>query len=109
MTQPPINAIDPSMTLTKQYIVDKLNSSLNEHPKKEYFGIIETLLEIMKRTLESGEDILVSGFGKFQVREKKQRKGRNPTTGEVMMLPARKVVTFKCSEKLREMVNSRYL
>jgi integration host factor subunit alpha len=67
--------------------------------------IVETLLEIIKSTLESGEDVLVSGFGKFSVNEKKARKGRNPSTGEDMMLAPRKVVTFKCSGKLRERIN----
>ncbi|MCJ7541726.1 MAG: integration host factor subunit alpha [Desulfobacterales bacterium] len=57
--------------------------------------IVETLLEIIKRTLASGEDVLVSGFGRFSVKEKKERKGRNPATGDDMMLEPRKVVTFK--------------
>jgi integration host factor subunit alpha len=68
--------------------------------------IVETLLEIIKSTLESGEDVLVSGFGKFSVIEKKARRGRNPATGEDMMLAPRKVITFKCSGKLREKINA---
>jgi integration host factor subunit alpha len=67
--------------------------------------IVETLLEIIKSTLESGEDVLISGFGKFSVNEKKARRGRNPSTGEDMMLAPRKVVTFKCSGKLRDKIN----
>ncbi|MBW2608445.1 MAG: integration host factor subunit alpha [Deltaproteobacteria bacterium] len=67
--------------------------------------MVKTLLEIIKGTLKSGEDVLVSGFGKFSVKEKNERKGRNPATGEDMMLAPRKVVTFKCSGKLRESVN----
>jgi integration host factor subunit alpha len=67
--------------------------------------MIETLLEIMKRTLESGEDVLVSGFGKFCVKEKHERRGRNPATGEDMMLEPRRVVTFTCSRKLRGKIN----
>jgi len=59
----------------------------------------------MKSTLESGEDVLVSGFGQFCVNEKRQRRGRNPSTGEDLMLDARKVVAFKCSGRLRERVN----
>jgi integration host factor subunit alpha len=55
----------------------------------------------------AGEDVLVCGFGKFCVKEKAERKGRNPATGEDAILPARRVVTFKCSGKLREKVNSR--
>ncbi|MEE8430551.1 MAG: integration host factor subunit alpha [Candidatus Desulfatibia sp.] len=66
---------------------------------------VEILLEIIKKTLESGEDILISGFGKFCVKEKAERRGRNPATGGDMMLPPRKVVTFKCSGKLRDKVN----
>ncbi len=66
--------------------------------------MIETLLEILKRTLESGEDVLVSGFGKFCVKEKRERRGRNPSTGEDMMMEPRRVVTFKCSGKLRDKI-----
>ena len=74
-------------------------------PKNQSVEITETLLEIIKATLESGEDVLVSGFGKFCVKDKSARKGRNPATGEDAILPARRVVTFKCSGKLREKVN----
>jgi integration host factor subunit alpha len=63
------------------------------------------LIEIIKRSLESGEDVLVSGFGKFKVREKKARKGRNPATGEGVILDPRRVVTFHCSGKLRKKIN----
>ena len=65
----------------------------------------ETLLELMKSSLASGEDVLISGFGKFCVKQKEERKGRNPATGEDLILESRKVVTFKCSGKLRERVN----
>ena len=68
---------------------------------------LEILLEIIKRTLESGEDVLVSGFGKFCVKEKQERRGRNPSTGEDMMLAPRKTVTFKCSGKLRDKINGK--
>ena len=67
--------------------------------------IVETLFEIIKRTLESSEDVLVSGFGKFCVMEKKERKSRSPSTGEDVMLEHRKVVTFKGSGKLRDRIN----
>ena len=67
--------------------------------------ITETLLEIIKRTLACGEDVLVSGFGKFCVNEKAQRRGRNPATGESMMLRPRRIVTFKCSGKLKRKLN----
>ena len=67
--------------------------------------IVETLLEIIKSTLASGEDVLISGFGKFNVVDKKERRGRNPATDEDMILPARRVITFKCSGRLRNSVN----
>ena len=94
------------MTLTKAQIVEKISSS-TELPRNKSVDTVETLLEIIKRTLESGEDVLVSGFGKFCVKKKSERKGRNPATGGVMMLAPRKVVTFKCSGKLRERVNGK--
>jgi integration host factor subunit alpha len=76
-------------------------------PKNQSVEIVESLLELMKSTLESGEDVLVSGFGKFCVNDKKERKGRNPATGEDAILRARRVVTFKCSGKLRDRVNGK--
>ena len=68
---------------------------------------VEAIIDLMKSALASGDDVLVSGFGKFSVNEKDSRKGRNPATGEDMMLPGRKVVTFKCSGKLRDQMNKR--
>jgi integration host factor subunit alpha len=94
------------MTLSKQNIVEQLQSELG-FLKKQSIEIIETLLEIIKSSLESGEDVLVSGFGKFCVKEKAERRGRNPATGEDAILPARRVVTFKCSGKLRDKVNGK--
>jgi integration host factor subunit alpha len=93
------------MTLTKAQMVETIQNQTG-FLKNRSLEIVETLLEIIKRTLASGEDVLASGFGKFCVKEKKERKGRNPATGDAMMLEPRKVVTFKCSGKLREMVNS---
>ena len=92
------------MTLTKIQIVESIHNQTG-FPKNRSSEIVETLLEIIKRTLSSGEDVLVSGFGKFCIKEKKERKGRNPSTGEDMMLAPRKVVTFKCSGKLRDRIN----
>ncbi len=91
-------------TLTKAHIVEKLFAK-NIFTKGESAHIIETLFELMKQSLEEGEDVLISGFGKFLVREKHQRRGRNPQTGEPMALPGRRVVTFKCSGVLREKIN----
>jgi len=64
--------------------------------------VIETLIGLITTKLAAGEDVLISGFGKFCVKEKKERRGRNPATGEDMMLEARKEVTFKCSGQLRD-------
>jgi integration host factor subunit alpha len=92
------------MTLTKIQIVESVQNQTG-FPKNKSSEIVETLLEIIKRTLASGDDVLVSGFGKFCVHEKKERKGRNPATGDAMMLAPRKVVTFKCSGTLRGRIN----
>ena len=92
------------MALTKNEVVEKIQSGLG-FPKNQSVQIVETLLEMIKSTLASGDDVLVSGFGKFCVKEKAERKGRNPATDEDLMLPARRVVTFKCSGKLRDKVN----
>jgi integration host factor subunit alpha len=92
------------MPLTKANIVQAL-AEQNGYPKDQSFEMIETLLEIIKRTLESGEDVLISRFGKFCVNEKHGRRGRNPATGKDMMLEPRKVVTFRCSRQLRDKIN----
>jgi integration host factor subunit alpha len=75
--------------------------------KKESEQRVETLLEIIKKSLESGEDVLVSGFGKFCVRNKKERKGRNPATGADLLLSKRRVITFRCSSVLRDRMNGK--
>ena len=67
--------------------------------------MVEILIDMMKATLASGEDVLITGFGKFNVKDKKKRRGRNPATDEDIVLRARKVVTFKCSGKLRNRIN----
>ena len=92
------------MTLTKDHLIDAISKE-NGFQKKRSIKVVETLLEIIKSKLASGEDVLVSGFGKFCVREKHERKGRNPATGKDMKLEARRVVTFKCSGKLRQKIN----
>ena len=94
------------MSLTKAQIIDEI-STRNGFTKKKSIETVKTLLEIIKSNLESGEDVLISGFGKFCVKEKKERKGRNPATGEDLMLAPRKVVTFKGSGKLRDRVNGK--
>ncbi len=91
------------MALTKSDIVEKVHEL--GFTKKESIDIIESLLEIIKSNLEKRDDVLVSGFGKFCVKEKTKRRGRNPATGDDLMLRERKVVTFKCSGKLRNKIN----
>jgi integration host factor subunit alpha len=93
------------MALTKAHIINSIQNQLNI-PNSRSSEIVESLLEIIKSTLESGDDVLISGFGKFCVKEKGERRGRNPATGGDLMLAPRKVVTFKCSGKLRERVDS---
>ena len=93
-----------AMALTKAQIVGDVQDQL-QFSKSRSAEIVETVLEIIKQTLESGDDVLISGFGKFCVKEKKKRRGRNPATGADLILKPRKVVTFKCSGKLRERVN----
>ena len=92
------------MTLTKDALVNEV-AKANSYPRNRSVELIETLLELIKSKLVSGEDVLISGFGKFCVNEKRQRKGRNPATGEAVMLDARRVVTFKCSGQLRKKIN----
>ena len=93
------------MTLTKANIVDAIHDELG-FPKNRSAELIEILLEKIKNSLETGEDVLISGFGKFCVKEKKARRGRNPATGDDMLLEQRRVVTFRCSHLLREKINS---
>lgn len=92
------------MAFTKATIVEQMTDRLGL-TKNKFFAVVESLLEIIKSDLESGDDVLVSGIGKFCVKDKKKRKGRNLATGEDAILPARRVVTFKCSGKLRERIN----
>jgi integration host factor subunit alpha len=92
------------MTLTKAQLVESIHNQI-DFTQKRSSEIVETLLEIIKSTLASGEDVLVSGFGKFCVKQKDERRGRNPATDEDLMLEPRKVVTFKCSGKLRDRIN----
>lgn len=93
-----------ALALTKITIAEEISEKNNQSPSQAK-KTIDSLLEIMKSTLASGEDIMVSGFGKFQVNEKSPRKGRNPATGEDMMLDGRRTVTFSCSGKLRDKIN----
>lgn len=91
------------MALTKNDIKQKVREL--GYTQEESAAVVEILIEIIKNRLANGEDVLVSGFGKFMVKDKAPRKGRNPATGEDLMLDSRKVVTFRCSGRLREKMN----
>ena len=92
------------MSITKAQIANEI-AQLNGFSKRQSDKIVDGVLELIKKTLESGDDVLISNFGKFCVKDKKARKGRNPATGQDMMLAPRRVVTFKSSGKLRDKIN----
>jgi integration host factor subunit alpha len=92
------------MALTKNEIIGKVHDI--GFTKKQSTEVIESLLDIIKSSLAKGDDVLVSGFGKFCVKDKRPRRGRNPATGQDLLLRERKVVTFKCSGKLRDKINA---
>jgi integration host factor subunit alpha len=92
------------MTLTKDHLVSAL-AEANGYPRNQTVELVETLLELIKSKLVSGEDVLISGFGKFCAKKKRERRVRNPATGDSMMLRPRRVVTFKCSGNLRRKIN----
>jgi integration host factor subunit alpha len=92
------------MTLTKESIVNAVAES-NGYPRNKSVELVETIIEIVKSKLVGGENVLISGFGKFCVKKKRERRGRNPATGEAMLLEARRVVTFKWSGQLRDKIN----
>lgn len=93
------------MALTKANLVQKIYKN-HDLDKVKATQIVETFLKVSKECLVGGDDLLLSGFGKFSVKEKKARRGRNPQTGEELMLAGRRVVTFKPSGILRDRVNS---
>jgi len=94
------------MTLTKDNLIQALydQAGFSKHKART---TVETVFELVKKTLESGEDVLISGFGKFVVREKEARRGRNPQTGQDLTLDPRRVITFKCSPRMRERINGK--
>jgi integration host factor subunit alpha len=92
------------MTLTKDRLVDIIRSK-TQFSAQEAKNIVENILEVMKSKLEVSEDVKISGFGKWSVKEKRCRPGRNPHTGDRIEISARKVVTFHPSEKLRQIVD----
>ena len=94
------------MALTKDDIIN-LTYNQSALSKTQSTKVVETVLEIIKGTLANGEDVLISGFGKFCVKDKDQRRGRNPQTGKDMILRPRRVVTFRCSPVLRDKLNGK--
>lgn len=90
-------------TLTKAGLADHIADVIGLN-KREATDIIEQIIEKISATLASGEMVKISGFGKFKLRDKKERPGRNPKTGESVPVEARRVVTFKASQRLKEMV-----
>jgi integration host factor subunit alpha len=92
------------MALTKKDLIEQVSTELG-FLRNQSAEIVQSAIEIVKSSLVSGDDVLISGFGKFCVKDKSERKGRNPATGEDAILPARRVVTFKCSGKLRDRIN----
>ena len=92
------------MALTKEKIISSIYDQVGLG-KNQSQNVVERLLEIIKHNLEKGEDVLVSGFGKFVVKEKSARRGRNPQTSEEMQLRARRVIVFKTSGVLRDKIN----
>lgn len=92
------------MALTKADLIQKVQST-NDLTQKQSTKLVETTIDIIKDTLASGEDVLISGFGKLCIKHKAERKGRNPASGEDKVISDRRVVTFKCSGKLRDLIN----
>ena len=94
------------MTLTKENLVETVRDVYG-FTRKDSHKLIDKLMGIIKDTLVNGEDVLVSGLGKFYVKEKRKRRGRNPQTGEDLMLGSRRVVSFKCSGVLSNKMNGK--
>jgi integration host factor subunit alpha len=94
------------MSLTKLDIIDSIYTHL-DIPKKDCTSIVESLFDLIKDDLGKGNDVMISGFGKWTVKSKNKRRGRNPQTGEPMSIDARRVVTFKSSNVLRDAINSK--
>ena len=92
------------MALTKSQIIRSIQSQFGVSQNSS-IEIFESFLEIIKQSLEKGEDVMISGFGKFCVNKKSERKGRNPKTGESIVIEPRKVVTFKSSVKIKDKLN----
>ena len=93
------------MTLTKADIVENLNNEIGLN-KREAKELVDMLFNDIKNLLSEGHEVKLSGFGNFQLRDKSSRPGRNPRTGEAVEISARRVVTFKSGQKLKESVKA---
>ena len=91
--------------MTKADIVEKLSDSFGDLSKSTCYDYVDLVFDLIKQTLASGEDVKIARFGKFALRDKNERRGRNPKTGEEMTISRRRVVTFQVSPKLRDAVN----
>lgn len=94
------------MAITKSSLIDSICNTV-DLPKQTSKAVVESFFEIIKQSLESEEDVLISGFGRFCLKDKKERRGRNPQTGDDMIMDARRIVTFKCSGVLKEKMNGK--
>jgi len=92
------------MTITKAHLIESIHNRL-DLSKSRSGNLVGSLFDIMKNNLASGEDILISGFGKFCLKEKNERQGKNPATGERLILDSRRIVTFSCSPVLKGKLN----
>ena len=94
------------MAVTRDHIITSIHKDV-DISKAQSTQLLECILETIEKALEKGEDVLISGFGKFCVKEKCQRRGRNPHTGEDMMLDSRRVLVFRCSPVLKNKINGK--
>lgn len=92
------------MTMTKADIVERIHEKVG-FSKKEAGEVVDSVFEIIKRALENGEKVKISGFGNFVVNAKRPRKGRNPQTGDEIIISGRRVLTFKASQVLKKLMN----
>lgn len=91
--------------MTKADLVERIRTTIG-FSRKESSEMLETVFSIMKNTLESGESLKIQGFGNFQIKKKRDRVGRNPQTGEAIIIEARRILTFKSSPLLRNAINT---
>lgn len=94
------------MAVTRDHITNSIHKN-SDISKARSTQLLECVLRTIEKALEKGEDVLISGFGKFCVKEKTERRGRNPHTGEDMMLDSRRVLVFRCSPVLKDKINGK--